>query len=74
MSPLAGHYWTLAPHLRDNLRRPHAPARAFGLSVRDARFGSVRLTGLLDEHPEDLGLPGSRGLEGQVLGWLTEQQ
>lgn len=47
---LHGHWWTLAPRLRDTLRPPGAPpAQPWATTVEDPRIGPVRLTGLLQE-------------------------
>ena len=49
---LAGHFWTIVPHLRAGRRGPGGAAgRPWATEVSDARIGRVRLTGLLAEPP-----------------------
>lgn len=54
---LRGHFWTLAPFLRDSLAPPIAPAHtAWATEYQDVRFGPIRLTGALtgDGHSDTL--------------------
>lgn len=49
---MAGHWWTVAPHVGDRLRPVVAPAaRRFEARVEDPRVGAVRLRGWLREEP-----------------------
>ncbi len=49
---LAGHWWTVAPHVGDRMRPLEAPrARPFVASLDDPRVGPVRLRGQLREIP-----------------------
>ncbi len=44
-----GHYWTIIPHLLDRWNAPTTPGVPWSTQVADERFGSIRLTGWLDE-------------------------
>jgi predicted alpha/beta-fold hydrolase len=43
---IAGHYWTLAPFARHHARLGPAQPSSWSLTLADARFGGVRLTGV----------------------------
>lgn len=48
----AGHWWTVAPYLRDRLAPPEAPATVpWRAAVTDPELGEVALTGWLFQHP-----------------------
>ncbi len=53
---LHAHYWSIAPSLRHRFQPGHGPSsRPWTTAVPDARWGSVRLTGLLATHPQPRG-------------------
>jgi predicted alpha/beta-fold hydrolase len=49
---MRGHFWTVLPHLVDRVRPPSAEGRPWSTQLPDDRFGSVRLSGYLDEVPD----------------------
>jgi predicted alpha/beta-fold hydrolase len=63
--PLAGHFWTLAGYLKDQVRTPRAPASVpFEGRVHDPRTGELRLTGRLSETGGDRLLVVLHGIAG----------
>ena len=70
MSPLAGHYWTLAVPTRNALRPVEAPLSVpWKLRLEDERIGTVSLTGLLRRVPNSLSLVMVvHGLGGRITG------
>src|SRR5436309_8151439 len=49
---IAGHFWTVAPALRDAVAPPaQMPARPFQVTVKDEALGAVRISGLLCDAP-----------------------
>jgi len=48
---VAGHLWTIVPHLRRGVRGGRAGGRGWATEVEDPRVGRVRLSGLLFEPP-----------------------
>lgn len=64
-STIAGHFWTLGPHLAASLTRPRGSAgEAFSAEVVDATLGRVRLTGKLEASGERALLVVVHGLGG----------
>jgi predicted alpha/beta-fold hydrolase len=53
---MRGHLWTVLPHLVDRVIVPVARGKAWSTTLEDERFGSICISGVLDE------IPGARGL------------
>ncbi len=57
MMRLAAHYWSIAPSLAHRVRPARGPvSEPWAVTVPDAAWGSVRLTGLYARHPDARGL------------------
>lgn len=70
---LRGHFWTLAPFIRDSLATPTPPAsRAWETSLEDPRVGTVAITGRLSARgPSDTLLVIVHGLGGSSTSFYA---